>query len=600
MKKILSSLLLTCLTYQPSFAGHFYNIDNPQELLDGRPLNRTHALGFSDDAQAVLINPRLAVTACHGTLGGKDTLLGPETNRLISFYGKEYRVKRMIENPKVNDQNHFTTLANDLTLFVLDEDVIAPEGQEAFLPLAVLNYDLPPVFDEDGTFYAHTLSHSPNLKLDNFHPHFKNTDFACLYGKTAIQGYNLTDEFPYNVYLTAVHDYSKTDPAMMVPVGGDSGSLLFMPLQGGGFASLGVMARIYDQDNNPRMGHGQYTSFTQQLSWLQEMENQLIADESLPQDITRIKTVSQDQWDFTDTQDLHLSKIPTTPPFDPVVYLALNPDLQAAFGHLSWTDTLVQATTHHNTRAFLENRRTYFGQAGDDEHLTAQNHVDPIVYLAFNKDLQRVFGQDTFQNALEQARAHFTNHGKKEGRPFSLHHATFRKDVFTLPDYFHTPSYLHLHPDLLEAATKEGQNPHEFALWHYTKYGFKENRPYSTKEPIDFKENSFLYLALNETVQQELISKPLAYLSFEAARHYTCKGFLDHLPYQYYGEEKRIPTDVFVMPDNFNPGLYLALNPDIIAFYQNENPQMTYGELLQKGEAHYRTAGGPLENRRYQ
>ncbi|MBA4750035.1 MAG: hypothetical protein H2057_05380 [Alphaproteobacteria bacterium] len=600
MKKVLSSLLLTCLTYQPIFAGHFYNIDDPQELLDGRPLNRTHALGFSDDAQAVLISPRLAVTACHGTLGGKDILLDPETNRLISFYGKEYRVKRMIENPKVNDQNYYTKVANDLTIFVLDEDVIAPEGQEAFLPLAVLNYDLPRALDEGGIFYAHTLSHSPSLKLDNFHPHFKNTDFSCLYGKTALSGYNLKDEFPYNAYLTAAPDYSKIDPAMMVPLGGDSGSLLFIPLQGGGFASLGVMARLYDQDNNPRMGFGEYTSFTQQVAWLQEMENQLVGDDYLPQDIKRIKTVSQDQWDFTDTQDLHPSKIPAVPPFDPVVYLALNPDLQAAFGHLSWTDTLAQATLHHDTRAVLESRRTYFRQAGDDEQLTAQNHLDPAVYLAFNKDLQCVFGQGSFQNALEQAQAHFTNHGKKEGRPFSLHHATFRKDVFILPDYFHTPSYLHLHPDLLEAVTRDGKNPHEFAIWHYTKYGFKENRSYSAKEPTDFKENYFLYLALNEPVQQELLSKPLAYLSFEAMRHYTCKGFLDHLPYQYHGEGKRVPTESFVIPDDFNPSLYLALNPDIIAFYQDENAQMTYGELLQKGEAHYRAAGGPLENRRYQ
>ncbi|MFN7364848.1 MAG: hypothetical protein ACK5TR_02760, partial [Alphaproteobacteria bacterium] len=72
MKRILPLLMMTFLTSGNIFAGHFYNIEDESQLKSGSQLNQAHHMGFSDDTQATLISPRLAISVRHGTLGCKD------------------------------------------------------------------------------------------------------------------------------------------------------------------------------------------------------------------------------------------------------------------------------------------------------------------------------------------------------------------------------------------------------------------------------------------------------------------------------------------------------------------------------------------------
>ncbi|MBA4750033.1 MAG: hypothetical protein H2057_05370 [Alphaproteobacteria bacterium] len=596
LKIPLGILMSTSFFYQSVSAGHFYNVDDENQLKSGVVLNHGFHMGFSDDIQATLISPRLAVTATHGNFKGQD--MPYHTN--ISFYGKEYRIIHVIEHPKVmgDGQTFHDLFSCDLTVYILSEDVTHPDGGRVACPLGKFDptKELP---DREGSYYAHSLSHSPFIRLGNFHSKFSNVDSSMLYGKTNLAKTTFDDDEFAQAEIRTYTDHPSTDPSLMVPVGGDSGSGLFMPLKEGGYAYIGVMARIYDEDSNP-YGSGHYTPMSQQINWLRDTENSLIARSIIPDTVQRFEVATQDQWDFTPHAAPDLQ--PLYKKFNPISYLALNPDILEAYADLPWAMALAKAMSHKETQAVTEERRIYLSEGLGDPALGTQDTLNPAVYLALNPDLQNVFRNGTLRDALHQAREHFYKHGKNEARSFMLGNTKHRPDVVTLPYDFSPKGYLRLNPDIaLEAETKN-VDPIEFAKLNYKNTGFKDtNRRYILPIPRDFRYGYFMYFALNPDLKILMNGKESHDAMHEGSRHYTTVGFLEDRTYKYDGLEKRAPIgDAFTMPEDFDAALYLALNKDLITHYEIESGyKITYDELLQKGEEHYRNHGGPEDGRRY-
>lgn len=596
MNKFLATLMTTCLFYQNVSAGHFYNVDDERQLKSGVAFNYSSRTGFSDEIQATLISPRLAITATHGNFKGQDM----PYHANISFYGKEYPIIHIIEHPMVmgDGPTWHDTFSCDLAVYVLSEDVTHPDGGRVACPLGTFDptKTLP---DREGSYYAHSLSHSPFIRLGNFHSKFSNVDFSMLYGKTKLATETFDDDEFFQAEIRTYTDHTSTDLSLMVPVGGDSGSGLFMPLKEGGYAYIGVMARIHDEDSDP-YGSGHYTPMSQQINWLRDIESSLIERGILPDTVQRFEVIAQDQWDFSPHTVPELQ--PVSKKFSPVSYLALNPDILEAYADLPWAMALAKATTHKETQAITEERRIYIGDGAGDPALGTQETFNPAVYLALNRDLQNVFRNGTLRDALHQAREHFYKHGKNEARSFMLGNTKHRPDVLTLPDDFFTKTYLHLNPDIQAEADRQHAEPHEFAKWHYATIGFKEeDRRYRLASPSDFYANIFVYFALNKDLHDLINNEDTQLIFGHAIKHYTTLGFMETRSYHYVLQNKKAPLgEAFSMPEDFDASLYVALHRDLITYYEQESEHpLSYTDLLAKGEAHYRNTGGPIEGRPY-
>jgi hypothetical protein len=602
MKKIISLLMLTCLSSN-AFAGHFYNIEDESQLKSASQVNYVHRTGFSDNLhQITLIGPRLAVGARHGLLGGEERA----QNTPISFYGKQYRIIRAIEHPALKpDAPYDLNLLNasDLTVFVLDQDVIHPDGGAVACPLTLLDHTKPLPPTEDP-LYAHSMSQSPKIRLNNFHTKFENTDFSNLYGKTRLSStYFLPSDryFDNGAQITTQTDHENTDQSLMVPVMGDSGSPLYMPLKNGGYTLIGVMSRIHDEDTDP-FGYGQYTPTAKNIEWLRSVEKKLIDDGVLENYAGKeFKVVTQDEWDFEAHTPVEIE--PALRISSPMDYLALNPDLVKEWSWLPFEDALKEAMWHRDTFAAQEGRRTYLSQGEGDPALGTKELANPAVYLALNNDLQVHFGKNaTLQQALDAAMGHFQTSAKAELRRVSLDNTKHRPDVITLPYDFSPKGYLRLNPDVVLEAEMKNVDPLEFAKLHYKNIGFKDkNKRYTLRIPHDFRHHYFMYFALNPDLKILMNGKESGDAIREGSRHYTTVGFLEDLTYKYEPLEKRAPMgEAFTMPDDFDAALYLALNTDLIRHYERESDNnITYDELLQKGTEHYRNHGGPEDGRRY-
>jgi hypothetical protein len=427
MKKILPFLLLTCLTSGGVFAGHFYNIEDESQFKSGSQLNEAHHMGFSDDTQATLISPRLAISARHGTLGAKDQ----SYSGFMSFYGKRYEIVRAIEHADVNSDDMFKGLSHDITVFLLKEEVTRPDGGPVACPLGDLDYDqaLP---SPDQPLFAHTLSQSPFIRLGNFHQTYSNTDFSSLYGKVRLSNAYFSQKplghdglkQDYDAYyeenwlfdqnsaeLGVTHDYHNPDPTLMLPIGGDSGSACYVRLKSGGYALIGAMARYTNDDDYPLGAGANYTPTAKNIPWLRGIEDKLIAEGQL-EARHRFEVATQDQWEFGDHTPGDL--IPAPRRTTPMGYLALNPDLVAAWANLPFQEALANAEWHLNNFAEGDSRRVYLSQGDGDLSLGTEDTANPAVYLAFNRDLQDVFGRgSTLKGALDAAARHFETSGRE-------------------------------------------------------------------------------------------------------------------------------------------------------------------------------------------
>ncbi len=242
--------------------------------------------------------------------------------------------------------------------------------------------------------------------------------------------------------------------------------------------------------------------------------------------------------------------------FDPLAYLAANPDLVAAFGY-----DLAAASRHYLTSGRQEGRPT--------------GRFDPLAYLAANPDLAAAFGTDTVA-----ATRHYLSYGQREGR-------TTRFDAFgylaSYPDVaaaygtdpaaaarhyltagrlegrsitFDSLGYLAANPDL---AASFGTDTAQAAR-HYMLYGWRENRPTGF--------DTLTYLAANPDLAAAFGNDPA-----RAEEHYISYGRL----------EKR--------PTSFNTHDYLLANPDLLSVFSGSEQQVKLYVVLY-GNTPRRDAGG--------
>ncbi|MBA4750041.1 MAG: hypothetical protein H2057_05410 [Alphaproteobacteria bacterium] len=515
-------------------AGHFYNTSDINDLRDGVALNRSASMGLADSCQAALISPRLAVTAHHQSFGDKGENMG------ISFYGQNYRVIHSIDRPGLD------VASGDLRLFVLDRDVVHPDGNAPCLPVAVQNVPIDANYGYPEGVIAHSLSHSPNIKLKNQGVH-KNRSHSVLYGRTfvnyASNMRNDTDA-PLPDGLDVRLSNTILDKDMMVPVVGDSGSPLYVSLQNGGHATWGVVSGVDDTD---AYRHGCYTSLARNIGWLQAKEQNLIDRGILAPTVTRIQTVNQDEW-------VPQGQCLTLPPeFDPELYLSLNEDIR------------IEAQRHHNALSFASDHFMNYGRTERRQWCLPSFFV-PEAYLAYNPDLE-----DASKNLAGNEKTLFLkNHFAKFGR-----HEERR---FTFPDDFDPVSYLVLNPDVAKVSQTK-PDPLAFAKEHFKSCGIRENRAYRDDRFNDF--NPEIYLALNPDVAAVARTKqnPNAF----ALWHITTCGLQ---------ENRRCRT---ALPQDFNPQRYLEIHLDI-SLYLADHPELDVERFARE---HYETNGSVLENRLY-
>jgi serralysin len=217
--------------------------------------------------------------------------------------------------------------------------------------------------------------------------------------------------------------------------------------------------------------------------------------------------------------------------FDPLVYLASNPDLGAAYG----TDTEAarqhfiqhgrfegRGTGQFDALGYLAANPDLAGWLGADETAAARHYIqhgvnegratrfDALSYLAANPDLAGWLGPDT-----RAAEVHYIQHGGGEGRSVR----------------FDGLSYLAANPDLAAWL-----GPDETAAaWHYVQYGVREGR--------NVRFDALSYLAANPDLAGWLGTDEAA-----AERHYIQHGVHE-------GRATR-----------FDALSYLTANPDLAAW----------------------------------
>ncbi|HYH36756.1 MAG TPA: M10 family metallopeptidase C-terminal domain-containing protein [Azospirillum sp.] len=239
--------------------------------------------------------------------------------------------------------------------------------------------------------------------------------------------------------------------------------------------------------------------------------------------------------------------------FDPLAYLASNPDLAAVFG----TDAAA-ARAHYLSTGRAEGRAT--------------RSFDPLSYLAANPDLVAAFGYD-----MAAANRHYLASGRREGRSAGN---------------FEPLSYLAANPDLATAFGSDAVA----AARHYLSYGQREGRT--------TRFDAFGYLASNPDVATAFGIDPAA-----ATRHYLSAGRLegraigfDSLGYlaanpdlaAVFGTDTAQAARHHMLygwredrPTAFDTLTYLAANPDLAARFGNDPA---------RAQEHY-IRYGRLENR---
>ena len=201
--------------------------------------------------------------------------------------------------------------------------------------------------------------------------------------------------------------------------------------------------------------------------------------------------------------------------FDPLSYLAANPDLAAAFG----TDT-VAATRHYLTLGQREGRSARF---------------DAFGYLVSNPDLSAAFGLDA-----AAATRHYLTMGRFEGRSIT----------------FDSLGYLAANPDL---AASFGTDTAQAAR-HYLSYGQREGRSSSF--------DALSYLAANRDLAASFGND-----STRAEEHYIRFGRLEN------------------RSTGFNTHDYLLANPDLLSVFSGNEQQVKLYVVLY-GNTPRRDAGG--------
>ncbi|MBA4750043.1 MAG: hypothetical protein H2057_05420 [Alphaproteobacteria bacterium] len=452
-----------------------YNATSLDELQDGAVLNKALRLGLADTEQATLISPRLAVTARHQGYGDIPV------NKSISFYGQQCKIIRTIDRPDLKIG------LGDLTLYVLDRDIVLPDG-EAFCPIATQTRSMGKSFGDSHAFVAHAISHSPCFKLAGQKDPSRNK--SILYGRTFVNKAPLASSHHDTAFKDTIDVYMSTDKDcdLMTPIKGDSGSPLYVPLKNGGYALWGALSCV-DATNAHKFGC--YTSLACNISWLQRKEQDLINQGVLPASTVRIKTVSQQDWDLTRKDSLALPRN-----FDTDLYLALNPDIALAFHKTNNLDTEVK--NHFLRHGKREHRATDLPTSFKQKH-----------YIAFNPDLEKAIPSTPSKLREKLLKLHYIQYGKNESRFFSM------------PENFCWATYLALNQDLVPLAKSVPTTETKDVLQkHYARTGRYEGRAYALPTPFNWS----AYLGFNEDLDAHTTSLSIKDKKAFSKQHFAFNG----------------------------------------------------------------------------
>lgn len=315
--------------------------------------------------------------------------------------------------------------------------------------------------------------------------------------------------------------------------------------------------------------------------------------------------------------------------FDPLAYLASNPDLAAAFGsdetaarehYLRFGRAEGRAPQSFDPLAYLAANPDVVAAYGYDRKAATQHYLafgrregrspgsfDPLAYLAANPDLSAAFGTDTVA-----ATRHYLTLGQREGRStrfdafgylvsnsdlsaaFGLDPAAATRHYLTMGRVegrsitFDSLGYLAANPDL---AANFGTDTAQAAR-HYLSYGRREGRSSSF--------DALSYLAANRDLAASFGND-----STRAEEHYIRFGRLENrstsfnthdyllanpdLLSVFAGSEQQVKLYVVLYGNTprrdaagFDALSYLAANPDLAA---------TFGTDTAAATAHYQSAG---------
>ncbi len=334
-------------------------------------------------------------------------------------------------------------------------------------------------------------------------------------------------------------------------------------------------------------------------------------------------------------QDMH---------FDPAAYLELHQDVRNEFskGDPPLKDVLARALHHYETLGKRENRSYRMSFLQEPLKMDPSTTSRPLVYMALNPDLQKHFENLSFSDALEKAKEHYKVCALQEGRNLyiassSPHDARAQElAACALPDGFDLELYLVQNPEVtayakahlydlsafaqLHAKTRGGNlnyhvfvaddylllNPdlgpsvselcdkkkYSFLKYHYVNHGFYEGR--LAHLPQGF--NPLIYLMMNPDIENHFLQndEPLENLLSRAAHHYLKHGMIEQRLYQKNVPERYGHAQIISTPDDFDIRLYLAFNPDLMRAYSQE-PWSTCRKLA---TAHFLDFG-KQEKRRY-
>ncbi len=257
----------------------------------------------------------------------------------------------------------------------------------------------------------------------------------------------------------------------------------------------------------------------------------------------------------------------------PLVYLALNPDLQKHFENLPFTEALKKAEEHYRTCGLREDRNLYIApsnthEAGAQEIVVSSlpSNFDSEVYLTQNPEVAayiqaRQYDPVFFSKLHARTRgSSVTYHefiadnylllnpdlapsvrGLSDDKKVSflrnhyLNHSAVERRLAFLPRGFNPVTYLMMNPDLERPLSKEGVSLEVVlsnAAHHYLKYGVTERRLFSKELPVrrghalmafapdDF--DALTYLALNHD-----LTKAYGQKSWDMCRKLATRHFMD-------------------------------------------------------------------------
>ncbi|MFP6886042.1 MAG: hypothetical protein VB997_00720, partial [Opitutales bacterium] len=283
--------------------------------------------------------------------------------------------------------------------------------------------------------------------------------------------------------------------------------------------------------------------------------------------------------------------------FDPIVYLARNPDLKSALG-----DNLNGAFNHFVNQGFAEGRphRVDPSARGEGTNIPATPPAnkpktlqealpifDPVTYLSLNPDLASFFGPD-----LAEAKHHFIEFGLESDRAYLP--VTFDANAtlspahgFTSLDHalkaFDPDTYFALNPEL--ASTLGNENDSD-ARSHFIQYGFNKGLAFSTSSAGQTSQPDSSLPSLSEALTD---FDPATYLKLNpnihaaigidlnaATEHFINIGHPNGESYKDSGigdtMKSKLPADLSLDTclEAFDPVIYLAVNSDLATTLGND------------------------------